>query len=309
MALLEAHPRRGKRGNARPSINVLANGWLVYQTHGLPSVGTKRVLPVRGRFRFSRPVAGRDGAHPRRAGPCARALALCASRQFQEGDVQHWWHPPPGRGVRTHCSDDFLWLPLATCRYVLSTGDTGVLDEPIHFLEGRPVNPEEDSYYELPGRSDETATPVRALRAGHLRGLRFGEHGLPLMGSGDWNDGMNMVGEHGKGESVWLGFFLYEVLMRFAGLPAAWRSGFRRTLRRGGGTGFAGISSRMAGMANGIAALTSTTAHRSARRVTPNARSIRLRKAGLFFPVRVMPSVRAWPWTRSTSASFAGTTR
>jgi cyclic beta-1,2-glucan synthetase len=203
------------------ALNLLANGWLLYQTLACRLWARTGFYQSGGAFGFRDQL--QDAMALVHAEPklLREHLLRCAARQFVEGDVQHWWHPPQGRGVRTHCSDDYLWLVQATCRYVLATGDTLVLQERAPFLRGRALNPEEDSYYDLPTVTEERFTLYEHCARAVRHGLRKGVHGLPLMGSGDWNDGMNLVGLKGQGESIWLAFFLFDTLERFSPLARA----------------------------------------------------------------------------------------
>ena len=208
------------------SLDIMLNRWMLYQTVVCRIWARTAFYQASGAYGFRDQLQDGMALAVARPDLTREHLLRAGARQFTAGDVQHWWLPAgaagaAGQGVRTRISDDVVWLAYCAIQYIETTGDAAVLDQEIPFLEGRALQPDEHDAFFTPGISDESATLFEHCARGLDHALEVGQHGLPLFGTGDWNDGMNRVGEKGKGESVWLGWFLQATLASFVPVAAA----------------------------------------------------------------------------------------
>ncbi|REL37729.1 glycosyltransferase 36 [Rhodohalobacter sp. SW132] len=197
------------------SLDLLMNGWLMYQNLSCRMWARTAYYQAGGAYGYRDQL--QDSAAALYVDPeiTKKQILLHAEKQFKEGDVLHWWHPPTGRGIRSKISDDRLWLAYVTDFYIRSTGDKSIFDEKAPWITARKLEDYEHEVYLNPEKLNEFDTVYEHCCRAIDISLKFGKNGLPLIGAGDWNDGMNRVGEQGKGESVWLGFFIYGILNRF----------------------------------------------------------------------------------------------
>jgi cellobiose phosphorylase len=216
LADARAHWRHLLRGvricTPAPEIDFMVNGWLPYQNLACRMWGRSAFYQSGGAYGYRDQLQDSSAMLFLDPSITRRQILLHAEQQFEDGDVMHWWHPPTGKGIRTRFSDDLLWLPYITATYVSSTGDHSILDEATSFIESRKLKDGEDEIFVHPERLDRTATVYEHCCLAIDRSLTRGPNGLPLMGTGDWNDGMNRVGREGRGESVWLGFFIATII-------------------------------------------------------------------------------------------------